>query len=71
MNEEEAMALYESGWWEGKTASEILALQLYEERLSMPFWKFHEAVEEGLGRGVGKHEFGDAGSLQREYEALG
>lgn len=47
---EQAVKFSESSWWEGKTACEITALQLYESRLCMPeFQMFHEAVEVGWG----------------------
>lgn len=66
---EQAVKFSESGWWEGKTACEITALQLYESRLCMPeFQMFHEAVEVALGRPVFTHEFAFVQRLQKEFE---
>ena len=49
MTREQAIKFSESGWWEGRTACEITALQLYEPRLCLPeFQIFHEAVESAL-----------------------
>ena len=60
----------ESKWYETQTAEEIVAFQLYEERLCMPFPLFHKAVEEALGRPVYTHEFAGVESLRQEFEAL-
>lgn len=71
---EEAIALYKSGWWKGKTSREICALQLYQDKLCMPFSEFHKAITEALGRSVWTHEFaGEAGQarLQAEFEGKG
>lgn len=57
MNKEQAIAMAESKWWEGKTAQEIAVFQLNEDLLCMPFNVFHKAVEEWLGRPVWTHEF--------------
>ena len=70
MTREEAVKLVESKWYEKQTAEEIVAFQLYEERLCMPFPLFHKAVEEALGRPVFTHEFAAAESLRQEFEAL-
>lgn len=43
MTKEEAIRFTESKWYEGRSAEEIAALQLYEERLCVPeFSIFHE-----------------------------
>lgn len=70
MTREEAVKMAESKWYETQTAEEIVAFQLYEERLCMPFPLFHKAVEEALGRPVYTHEFAGVESLQQEFEAL-
>lgn len=68
MGREAAIALAETKWWEGKTAREICDLQLFTVELVMPFDRFHEAVEECLGRGVYTHEFGlDYDGIVAEY----
>lgn len=72
MTTQEAIALAESGWWEGKTPREIVAFQLYEEKLCMPFGDFHGALEAALGRPVWTHELGSPGleNLRAEFEGL-
>jgi hypothetical protein len=53
-----AIALFDSEWWKGKTAREIVNFQLFTAELCIPFNLFHQAVEESLGRPVWTHEFG-------------
>ena len=52
MSQEEAVKFAATQWWVGKNAAEILDVQLFEDRLVMPFELYHEAVEEVLGRPV-------------------
>jgi len=59
MTKEEAVSLYNSGWWKDKTPEETAEFQLNEEKLCCPFEVFHEAVEKYLGRPVWTHEFAD------------
>lgn len=68
LTQAEAIAKVETKWWEGKSYKEIVDFQLYEERLCMPFDKFHEAVGKVLARPVFTHEFADFKTLQEEYE---
>jgi hypothetical protein len=68
MTKAEAIAKYESKWWEGKTPNEIVDFQLYEARLCCPFEIFHKAIEMVLRRPVFTHEFADNRALQEEYE---
>lgn len=70
MTREDAVKMAESKWYEKKRAEEIVAFQLYEERLCMPFPLFHKAVEEALGRPVFTHEFAYAENLKKEFETL-
>ena len=58
MTREQAVALYDSGFWKDMTDRERATFQLFEDRLCMPFDVFHEAVEKTLGRPVFTHEFG-------------
>ncbi len=58
MTRPEAVALYDSKFWEPMTYLERARFQLFEPRLCMPFDVFHEAVEKALGRPVWTHEFG-------------
>ena len=70
MTKEEAVAKAEIGWWKEATAGEIVDFQLYEPMLCMPFDKFHEAVEEVLGRLVFTHEFAEVDKLRIEHEKI-
>lgn len=55
----QAVQLSNSGWYEGKSAEEIVAMQLFEPRLIVPkFDIFHEAMEKALGIPVQTIEFG-------------
>lgn len=69
LTREEALAYAASGWYEGKSAEDIVAFQLFEERCCLPFEQFHAALEAVLGRTVEVVEFGRDGYplLQREY----
>lgn len=68
LTRESALALHESGFWEGLSPRERAGFQLFEERLCMPFEVFREAVQETLGRPVYTHEFGlNAQGLRAEF----
>ncbi len=56
IGKEKAIALANSGWWEGRTPREIAKFQLFTDELSMPFGVFHESLEKALGRQVWIHE---------------
>lgn len=68
MTEAQAIALYNSGKWHNWSAKQIVALQLYQNKLCVDFSAFHEAVEEVLGRPVWTHEFARPERLRQEYE---
>jgi hypothetical protein len=68
MTSEEAIAKAKTQWWKEKTPEEIVAFQLYEDKLCMDFGDFHKAVEDALGRGVFTHEFAYSDNLKREFE---
>jgi len=67
-SKEKAIEMYKARWWEGKTAKEIVDVQLYQDKLCIEFAVFHKAMEEVLGRPVFTHEFADQKALQEEYE---
>jgi len=68
LTKEQAIQMFESSWWVGKSPRVVCMFQLFEKRLCMPFDKFHEAVEEALGRSVWTHEFGLSWErLQKEF----
>jgi len=58
MTKDEAVALYDSNFWEKMNYKERAMFQMFEPLLCMPFGVFHEAVEKTLGRPVYTHEFG-------------
>lgn len=68
MKKEQAIALYESKFYEELDDYEKVKFQLFEEVLCMPFDVFHEAIEKTLGRPVFTHEFGlNLEGLKREF----
>lgn len=58
IGKDKAIAMYDSGWWEGKTQREIAEFQVITNELCIPFDKFHKAVEATIGRPVQSIEFG-------------
>ena len=68
LTEDEAIALYKSEIWKDWTKEDIAGIQLYQDRLCVPFDVFHEAVEKVLDRPVYTHEFGSNGLLREEWE---
>lgn len=68
LTKEQAIALAESGEWKDWTLEEIGKFQLYQDKLCVPFDKYHEAIEHLLGRPVWTHEFAWSDSLKAEYE---
>lgn len=64
-----AIALAETKWWEGKSATEIATFGMEVAELCCPWSVFHEAIEKALGRPVYTHEFGlnPAGLLAELY----
>ena len=70
LTKEQAITLYNSGWWKGISAHDIVMFQLFEEtvRICIPFEKFHKAMEEVLDRSVYIHEFGlNIKGLRKEF----
>ncbi|OBR54135.1 hypothetical protein [Paraburkholderia tropica] len=67
MTQDEAISLYESGFWKSMSHRDRAMFQMFERRLCMPFSVFHEAIEKTLGRPVFTHEFGlNREGLQKE-----
>ena len=58
IGKEAAIALAATKWWESKTDQEIALFQMQTVELTMPFGRFHEALEKSLGRPVFTHELG-------------
>ena len=67
LTEEQAIAIHESKMWEKWSNEEIVRFQLFQERLCVPFGRFHEAVEKVLDRPVWTHEFAFKQRLIDEY----
>jgi hypothetical protein len=67
LTKEQAIAIAESGEWEKWTDEEIVKLQLFQDRLCVPFDRFHQAIEKVLGRPVWTHEFAFIENLREEY----
>lgn len=64
LTKEQAIALYQGDEWRDWTDEEVVKVQLYQEKVCLPFGRFHEAIEHILGRGVYTHEFMDADALR-------
>lgn len=71
MTEKQAIAFGNSEAWKTMTDRQIVELQLFTQRLCVPFDRFHQAIEVVLGRGVWTHEFGSAGMPGLQQEFLG
>jgi len=72
LTETEAIEIFNSNIWQEWTDEEIVAFQLYQDKLCLPFTRFHKAVETVLGRSVWTHEFAFASKpngLQDQYES--
>ncbi len=67
LTKEQAIRFYESGVWQDMSAQEKVEMQLFQDRLAMPFGEFLQAMESVLGRPVYTHEFADKDSLQKEF----
>jgi hypothetical protein len=65
---EQAMKISDSGIWEHMTSKQIVDLQLFQDRLCMPFSVFQKAIIEVLGRSVYTHEFAGHECQQRLIE---
>ena len=58
LTQEQAIAFAESKVWETWSHYEIARFQLFQDKLCVPFTRFHQAIENELGRPVFTHEFG-------------
>ena len=47
-----------------------MKLQLYQDKLCVPFSVFHEAIEKVLGRPVWTHEFAQIEKIRLEFEGI-
>jgi len=58
LTREQALALYDSGFWQTMTYEERAKFQMLNDRLCMPFDVFAEAITKYLGRPIYTHEYG-------------
>lgn len=66
LTRDQAVALYDTGFWRYLNLEERACFQLSEERLCMPFPVFHHAVEVCLQRKVAAGEYLRPKRLLRE-----
>ena len=71
MKTDQALKLFDSGFWETMTYRQRAEFQLFERLLCMPFAIFHEAVEKSLNRPVYQHEFASSSIAGLQQEFLG
>ncbi len=57
LTKEQAVALYNSGFWKTMSYEERAKFQMLQDRLCMPFGVFSEAMSKYLSRPVYTHEF--------------
>lgn len=70
VTKEQAILISDSKEWESWTDEEIVKFQLYQDRLCIPFGRFHQAIEIVLNRPVWTHEFAFPDRLRDEYLTL-
>lgn len=68
--EQQAKDFYKSKVWKSWTLEQIVNLQLYQDRLCVPFNLFHKAIEKVLERPVWTHEFAFPDKLRLEFEGI-
>lgn len=67
LTEEQAIKLYDSKWWESASDYEIVKFQLFEDKLCVPFDKFHKSIEKIMGRPIWTHEFAYVDNIRKEF----
>ena len=67
LHEQQAIDLAKSGWWKECDAQQIVAFQLFQDRLCMDSVDFHRAIEEALGRPVYIHELASS-NIEHIYD---
>ncbi len=63
----EALAFCESKEWENWTDEQLVRLQLFQDKLCIPFKRYHEAISNVLNRSIYTHEFAFPELLIKEY----
>ena len=64
---EEAVRFHDLGIWQLLDDEGKVRLQLFQDKLCMPFDEFHKAIEKVLGRPAWTHEFAYRDKLVAEY----
>lgn len=67
LSKEQAIKFHESALHEQWTHEQVVRFQLFQDKLCMPFSRFHEAISEVLGRDIMTHEFARSDYLREEY----
>ena len=69
LTEKQAINFFESGVWKDWNAEQLVRLQIFQDRLCVPWETFHKAMKDVLGRPVYTHEFmsSNRDSLTEEY----
>lgn len=67
LTKKQAIAFAKSGQWKDLDNEELVKLQLFQDRLCMPFDIFHDACIKVFDRPVFSHEFADIKKLREEY----
>lgn len=68
LTKEQAILFGESQIWADWSHEEIVKFQLFQDKMCMPFSRFHEAIEKVLDRPVFTHEFGlNYDGIVKEY----
>jgi hypothetical protein len=67
LTKEQAIAFAESGVWKEWTNEQIVRFQLFQDKMCMPFSRFHEAITKVLGREIWTHEFAFIDEIKKEY----
>lgn len=67
LTKDQALKFYDSKVWETWTDKQIVEFQLFQDKLCVPFSRFHKAMEKVLDRLVFTREFAFPDLLKREF----
>lgn len=70
LTEEQAIEFVQKGEWKNWSSEQIVAFQLFQDRLCVDFSLFQKAMQDVLGRPVWTHEFAYRNELIKEYQGL-
>ena len=71
LTKEQAIKFYHSEVWKDMTDRQIVELQLFQDKLCMPFDTFWDAINAVFGRSVMRHEFAASNCPNLIAEFLG